>query len=121
MKDAFGNGGIFKRSKPRTFSNTELGFEGHEFRLASCEFGHFHVDAKEGQVMQMTEGKSQVDITNYNSGMRNWFKENLPFKILVRNGRNRYKQRFQRVGITMGWDSRFQQVIFNQERLYPIK
>jgi hypothetical protein len=23
-----------------------------------------------------------VDITNYNSGMRNWFKENLPFKIL---------------------------------------
>jgi hypothetical protein len=27
--------------------------------LASCEFGHFHVDAKEGQVMQMTEGKLQ--------------------------------------------------------------
>jgi hypothetical protein len=29
----------------------------------------------------MTEAKP-VDITNYNSGMRNWFKENLPFKIL---------------------------------------
>jgi hypothetical protein len=40
--------------------------------------------------MQMTEGKAPVDITNYNSGMRNWFKENLPFKIL-RNGRNRYR------------------------------
>jgi hypothetical protein len=26
--------------------------------------------------------KAPVDITNYNSGMRNWFKENLPFKIL---------------------------------------
>jgi hypothetical protein len=28
-EDAFGNGGIFKRSKPRTFSNTELGYGGH--------------------------------------------------------------------------------------------
>jgi hypothetical protein len=82
-EDAFGNGGIFKRSKPRTFSNTELGYGGTQSsELASCEFGHFHVDAKRGQVMQMTEGKAPVDITNYNSGMRNWFKENLPFKIL---------------------------------------
>jgi hypothetical protein len=45
---------------------------------------------------------------NYNSGMRNWFKENLPFKIL-KSGMSGIDtdNAFNGVGITMGWDSRF--------------
>jgi hypothetical protein len=55
----------------------------------------------------MTEGKLSGH-HNYNSGMRNWFKENLPFKIL-KSGMSGIDtdNAFNGVGITMGWDSRF--------------
>jgi hypothetical protein len=71
--------------------------------------------------MQMTEGKAPVDITNYNSGMRNWFKENLPFKIL-KSGMSGIDtdNAFNGVGITMGWDSRFNRLFLTKKDYIPL-
>lgn len=82
----------------------------------SCEFGHFWVDARRGQVFQVNpNGEGLIEITQ---GVKNWFKEHLPFKIL--KGKiegltdldldNLYKG----IGISMGWDSRFKRVFLTK-------
>jgi hypothetical protein len=118
----FGNGGIFTRNKPRTFSETELGFGGTQSSESiSCEYGHFHVDAKRGQVMQTVAGKAPVEISGYESNLRNWFKEHLPFKILKSNipGID-LDNPYNGIGITMGWDSRFNRVFLTKKDYIPI-
>lgn len=118
----FGNGGIFTRNKPRTFSETELGFGGTQSsESVSCEYGHFHVDAKRGQVMQTLSGKAPIEISGYEANLRNWFKEHLPFKILKSkipglDTDNSYNG----VGISMGWDSRFNRVFLTKKDYVPL-
>lgn len=111
-----GTGGIFA-SRPMDFHKTDLGYAGTQHKsFVSCEFGHFWVDAKRGSVFQVNpNGQGLKDITK---GMRNWFREHLPFKIM--NGRidglteldldNPYKG----IGIVMGWDARFKRLFLTK-------
>ena len=82
-----GTGKIFSRPKKLPYQ-TDLGYLGSQTnQILSTEFGHFIVDAKRGQVFQITNGFSNIaEISRRNlrgdsSGMEYWFKKHLPFKI----------------------------------------
>ena len=117
-----GNGGIFA-TRPLEFKRTDLGYAGTQHKsMVSCEFGHFWTDAKRGQVFQVDQnGKNLREITN---GLRNWFKEHLPFKFLRGNTEGfSYEDldnTFKGIGVTMGWDSRYKRV-FLTKRDYIVK
>lgn len=115
----FGNAGIFTRNKPRTFFQTDLGFGGSQSsESVSSEYGHFHVDAKRGQVMQTVTGKAPIEISGYESNLRNWFKEHLPFKMNVKGANT--DNSYNGVGISMGWDSRFNRMFLTKKDYLPL-
>lgn len=120
--EVFSNGGIFSKNKPKTFSLSELGYGGTQSsESASSEYGHFHVDAKRGQVIQTVTGKAPEEISGYSSGMRNWFKEHLPFKILNSGIKGiDTDNAYNGVGISMGWDSRFNRVFLTKKDYLPL-
>ena len=117
-----GNGALF-RERPLEFNSTDLGYSGTQHRAkVSCEYGHFWVDAKRGQVFQMQpNGKGLNEIT---PGLRNWFKENLPFKIMKAGiaglETEHLDNNYNSLGIAMGWDSRFRRV-FITKKDYRVK
>ena len=104
-----GNGGIFA-SRPLEFSATTLGYAGTQNRdLLQTEYGHIWPDARRGQIFNLAPNAQGLDEISKN-GMKNWFKENLPFQI--------YKDfptfepqdldnNFKGIGITMSFDKRF--------------
>lgn len=124
-----GDGGIFAR-RPVTFSETDLGYGGTQTSASlSCEFGHFHVDSKRGQVVEIANGgKGIQEISSFTgdkpSGMRNWFKEHLPFKILKSNLQGKENldldNAYNGLGISMGWDSRFRRVFITKKDYIPL-
>ena len=112
-----GTGGIFA-SRPLEFKKTDLGYAGTQHKvMVSCEFGHFWADANRGQVFQVDQnGKDLKEIT---IGLRNWFKEHLPFKIM-RGGITNLTitdldNHFKGLGLTMGWDSRYKRVFLTKK------
>lgn len=125
-----GTGGIFAR-RPVTFADTDLGYAGSQtFDMVSCEYGHFFPDAKRGQVFQVPPGgkglmEISATINNQPSGMKNWFKEHLPFKVF-----NSTIEDYQDIdidnpynglGITMGWDSRYKRVFITKKDYKPLQ
>lgn len=121
---ALGNGGIFAR-RPVTFAQTDLGYAGSQStEMVSCEYGHFFVDSKRGQVFQINSGgKGIEEISSYingkPSGMSNWFKEHLPFKILRTIPDAEIDNPYNGLGITMGWDSRYKRVFITKRDYIP--
>ena len=111
--------------RPLTYNQTDLGYGGTQSsQSVSCEFGYFHIDAKRGQVLQIaTGGKGMEEISSFiggkPSGMRNWFKQNLPFKILNENIVGiediNTDNAINGIGITMGYDSRFKRVFITKK------
>jgi hypothetical protein len=111
------------------YSETDLGYGGTQSsQSVSCEFGHFHIDSIRGQVIQIPPGGKGIEdiasmIGGKPSGMRNWFKEHLPFKILKSNIKNKEKintdNAINGVGVTMGYDSRFRRVFITKKDYLP--
>lgn len=116
--------------RPLTYSETELGHGGSQsHQSVSCEFGHFHVDTKRGQVIQIPPGgRGFEEISSFVQGkptfMRNWFKEHLPFKILKSKIEGiddlDTDNAYNGVGITMGYDSRFRRVFITKKDYIPV-
>ena len=115
-----GSGGIFAR-RPVTFSQTDLGYAGSQStEMVSCEFGHFYVDAKRGQVFFAQPGGKGIEeisstIDGKPSGMSNWFKEQLPFKILKTVPNADVDNAYNGIGIVMGWDSRYKRIFITKK------
>lgn len=113
-----GNAGMFAQ-KPQLLSANELGYAGTQNKaFVSSEAGYFWADAKRGQVV-MFDGKSVQDITD---GLRNWFKEQLPFKMLKKRGEEDVLQLdnpFLHHGLSMGWDSRFRRMFLTKLDYVP--
>ena len=111
-----GNGGLFA-TRPQQFSTTSLGYGGSQNRaLLQTEFGHIWVDAKRGQVFVLGSNGSGLDEISKN-GMRNWFKENLPFQIKkdfpiidIDDIDNNYKG----IGLHMSFDKRFSRFLLTK-------
>jgi hypothetical protein len=75
---AVGTGGMFQ-SKPQDYAETTLGYGGSQHTaFLQTEYGHIWVDAKRGNVFNL-QGNQLEEISK--DGMKNWFKENLPFQI----------------------------------------
>lgn len=117
-----GTGGIFA-TRPTEFSHTELGETGSQHtELITTEFGHFWTDAKRGTVFQLhpnAKGLTQISAFKRDgqpSGMRQWFKRHLPFKILKKETEGLTEQsnildnKYLSLGINMWWDSKFKRL-----------
>lgn len=119
---ATGSGGIFA-TRPVEFTKTDLGYAGTQHKsMISSEFGHFFVDAKRGHVFQIQpNGKGMKEIT---TGLKDWFKEHLPFKILqggITGLTNKdVDNQFKSLGIVLGWDSRLRR-LFLTKKDYVVK
>lgn len=120
-----GTGGIFTK-RPIDFKSTDLGFAGTQnYEMVSTPFGHFSVDAKRGKIFMLDQtGRDLQPISDFiggkPSGMKNWFREHLPFKILKYIPELDIDNHYKGVGITMGWDARFDRV-FITKRDYELK
>lgn len=124
--------GVGLRRRPITFTHTDLGYEGTQsFQMVSNEFGHFWVDAKRGQVFHKPPGGNSrpIEISSRlgdrPSGMKNWFKNQLPFKVksnLVEGSEAiDIDNPYNGIGISMGWDSRFKRVFITKKDYKPLK
>ena len=120
-----GTGGIFA-TRPLEFNRTDLGETGSQhYSSINTEFGVFWTDAKRGKVFQLPPGgKNLIDISGFKSdgspsGMRNWFKRHLPFKILKDISNAEIDNHFNSLGILMWWDSKFKRV-FITKRDYKV-
>ena len=118
-------GNMFFQRASTSFVNAGLGYGGTQnFASLSCEAGHFWVDAKRGQVLMLPPNSGGIQeistaIGNKPSGMRNWFKEHLPFKILKTLPNVDIDNPYNGVGITMGWDSRYRRVFVTKKDYIP--
>lgn len=107
-------GGMFQ-SKPQEFAKTTLGYGGSQSNaILHTEFGHIWVDVKRGNVFNLQGGN--LDEISKN-GMKNWFKENLPFQVLkdfpninVDDTDNNFKG----IGLCLGFDKRFNRFLLTK-------
>ena len=106
-----GNASMFSQ-KPLDLSKTDLGFMGSQHKaIVKTEHGIFWVDAKRGNIYQLSaQGfNNLVKDQNYN-----WFKQNLPFQILKDFPNADIDNPAKGVGISMGWDLRYQRVFITK-------
>ena len=106
-----GNASMFSQ-KPLDLSKTDLGFMGSQHKaIVKTEHGQFWVDAKRGNIYQLSaQGFTNlVKDQNYN-----WFKQNLPFQILKDFPNADIDNPAKGVGISMGWDLRYQRVFITK-------
>lgn len=117
-----GTGGVFK-NKPQEFAETTLGYIGSQHKaIQHTEYGHITVDAKRGQIFNIAPGASSLDEISKN-GLKNWFKENLPFRVL-RDFQNMPEDHidnaFNGAGICMAFDKRYNRLLVTK-RDYKLK
>lgn len=123
-KPFLGGTSVFQR-RSASFYNAQLGFGGTQNTTSvSCEYGHFHVDAMRGQVIQTQPSGNQMEeissiINGKPSGKRNWFKEHLSFKIKKYFKNIDVDNNYNGVGISMGWDSRYRRVFITKKDYVP--
>lgn len=114
-----GTGGIFSQ-RPLEFKATDLGFAGTQHTdMVSSMYGHFTVDAKRGKIFQLDQNGKDLqpisDIINgKESGMKSWFREQLPFKILRQFPNIPTDNKFKGIGLSMGWDARLDRVFITK-------
>lgn len=119
----YGDGQMFAR-RVKDFATTKTGFGGSQgFHNISTEYGHFHVDNKSGEIYQIA-GNSMYDINRINSSgtptkMFNWFKQNLPFKILNSGIQGiedlDLDNAYNSIGMTLGYDSRHKRLLITKK------
>ncbi len=108
-----GTGGMFQ-SKPQEFSHTDLGYGGTQHRaIVHTEFGHVWVDSLRGQVLNLLP-TGQFDELSA-KGMKNWFKENLPFKIKKYFPNINIDCWSKNLGISIVFDKRFNRIIITKK------
>ncbi len=111
-----GSGDIFDNFTQ--FSVTDLGYIGSQHSdILHTPFGHIYTDARRGNIFNVTPGGEKVDELSKN-GMRNWFTQNLPFKIsdyFTIDVDNNYND----VGLTLSYDHRFKRFFITKLDYIP--
>jgi hypothetical protein len=114
-----GTGGLFA-DRPIEFKMTDLGFEGTQNSdICSTPYGHFTVDALRGRIFQIDNGGKQSQIISEQagdkpSGMKQWFREHLPFKILKQLPEIDIDNKFKGIGLNIWYDDRNSRVFFTK-------
>lgn len=103
-----GDGSLFAQ-RPYEFNKTDVGYAGSQHKaLVSTEYGHFWTDAKRGDIFHLKPNAQGM--SNITKGLKHWFKEHLPFKILkggIDNLKNTdLDNQYLGLGIVLGWDNR---------------
>lgn len=112
-----GSGSMFS-NPPQEYSRTDIGYSGSQHKaFCSTPYGHFWVDAKRGCVFNLSGGGAK-DIAR--NGMMNWFKENLPFKILRYFPDMNVDNNYNGIGIAMVWDNRFNRLFITKRDYIPL-
>ena len=115
-----GTGGIFTK-RPIDYKATDLGFAGTQHsEMVSTPYGHFDIDAKRGKIFQLDQNGQNLQpisdlVGSKESGLKNWFREQLPFKILKYIPELDIDNKFKGIGISMGWDARFDRVFITKK------
>lgn len=109
-----GTGGMFA-SKPQEYAHTTLGYAGTQsISILHTEYGHIWVDSKRGQVFNLSgEGLDEIS----KNGMKNWFKENLPFQLLKdfpTLTQDDIDNNFKGIGIVLCFDKRFNRFLLTK-------
>lgn len=111
-----GTGGVFK-NKPQSFAETTLGYIGSQHKaILHTEFGHIVVDAKRGEVFNILPGAGGLDPLA-KDGMRNWFAENLPFRVLrdfPNMPEDHIDNSFNGLGIALSFDKRYKRFLLTK-------
>jgi hypothetical protein len=113
-----GTGFFYQR--PIEFKATELGFSGTQNTdICSTPYGHFWADAKRGRIFQLDQNGKGLEIIsemiqNQPSGMKNWFREHLPFKILKSFPQADIDNKFKGLGMNIWYDDRMSRVFFTK-------
>jgi hypothetical protein len=109
-----GSGSVFDK-RPTELRFTDLGFQGTQHSdMISTPYGHFTVDAKRGQVFLNNDVISDF-IGGKDSGMKSWFREQLPFKILKQFPEIDIDNKFKGIGISMGYDNRLDRILLTKK------
>ena len=118
MKDgseAFvGSGDIFTQD-PNELIQTEGGFGGTQSQYATLttRYGYFFVDQSAGKVFMMKESLDEIS----KLGMRNWFKDNLPF-VLSPFGVSDDNP-LLRFGLHCTYDAKFKRILLTKRETKP--
>lgn len=118
-----GTGFFYQR--PIEFKATELGFLGTQNTdICSTPYGHFWADAKRGRICQLDQNGKSVEIIsemiqNQPSGMKQWFREHLPFKILKSFPQADIDNKFKGLGMNIWYDDRMSRVFFTKRDYIP--
>jgi len=116
----------FLNTRPISFKKSDLGFLGTQNTdFVSTPYGHFFVDAKRGRIFQLDQNGQNIEpisevIQGKPSGMKNWFREHLPFKILKYIPDLDIDNKFKGLGINMWYDDR-QSRVFITKRDYILQ
>ena len=111
-----GNAGIFA-NRPQEYFKSDLGYGGTQHTaFVTCQYGHFWTDAKRGRVYSVQPGGAGMQEISQ-SGMVNWFRENLPFRIkkqFPNISDNMLDNAYEGLGISMVWDDRYSRLFLTK-------
>jgi len=120
-----GISGMFYQ-RPIEFKSTDLGFMGTQHTdIVSTPYGHFWVDAKRGRIFKLESNGQGVEIISEQSGgqptnMKQWFKEQLPLKILKQFPNLNTDNKYKGIGYNMWYDDRGER-LFITKKDYIVK
>jgi hypothetical protein len=115
-KTAITSSGSMFTNAPQEFTKSSIGYAGTQHKcFVSTKYGHFWIDAKRGEVFQFESNLAEIS----NQGMRNWFKENLPFRIL-RSHKVPVDNSYKDIGLSMGWDNRYERLFITKKDFIPL-
>lgn len=109
LEIAVSNSGMFTQD-PQEYAKTNTGYGGSQHTaFEKTKVGSFWVNAKMGQVFRFTTAPEEISRSNYN-----WFKENLPFKILKNFPLINIDNNFKDIGLSICWDERFERLFITK-------
>jgi hypothetical protein len=114
-------------SRPISFKKSDLGFAGTQNTdFVSTPYGHFWVDAKRGRVFNVDQNGGNLEVISESiqgqpSGMKQWFREHLPFKILKHFPDVDVDNKYKGLGINMWFDDRNSRVFITKKDYISIK
>jgi hypothetical protein len=114
-------------SRPISFKKSDLGFAGTQNTdFVSTPYGHFWADAKRGRVFNVDQNGGNLEVISESiqgqpSGMKQWFREHLPFKILKYFPDVDVDNKYKGLGINMWYDDRNSRVFITKKDYIPIK
>ncbi len=107
-----GSSSLFAQ-KPVEYAKTELGYAGSQHHaFISTQYGHFWVDAARTSVFMLPIGDGAPQ--DISGALSPFFNNNLPFYILKSFPDYNIDNNYKRIGLSMGWDNRFERVFLTK-------